>query len=327
MASKPGGIPRKRPPTKDKNAGLEKDGAPARRTRRAPVSAALSTVVTRDQLEAAKPARGATRQMRVDDLRPSPHQPRRHMDAAALESLAASIKAQGVLQPLLVRETPRGPEIVAGERRWRAATLAGLQTVPVEVRELSDEQVAVAAAVENLQREDLSVIDEVDATVTIIGHRLGLTRAQVPGVLNALQYKPESNPGQVQELEELFRELGGSWLSFTKNRLRILGWPEPVLNAIREHQLGYSLAGIVAAAPQEHRAALLEMALGGASQARLRTELTRLKSSTFQKVDAFARVEKMSKTLGNRRRFEALDPQKRQRLEQLMREIDELYHL
>ena len=101
----------------------------------------------------------------VSSLRPNPNQPRRHFDEAALRELADSIKSQGIIQPLLVR--PHGGDntyqIVAGERRWRAAQLAGLKEVPVFVRELSDKEVMAAALIENLQREDLNPIEEAEA--------------------------------------------------------------------------------------------------------------------------------------------------------------------
>jgi ParB family transcriptional regulator, chromosome partitioning protein len=104
---------------------------------------------------------GVLREVAVGDLSPGKYQPRTHMDKAALETLAQSIQSRGIVQPILVREIAAGKyEIVAGERRWRAAQIAGLTTVPVLVREIPDEQALGIGLVENIQREDLNAIEE-----------------------------------------------------------------------------------------------------------------------------------------------------------------------
>ena len=107
----------------------------------------------------------ATAMLPVDAIRPGKYQPRTHMDEKALNELAASIRAQGLMQPLLVR--PVGPshgrdqyELIAGERRWRAAQLAGMTEVPVLVRDVQDNAALAMALIENIQREDLNPIEE-----------------------------------------------------------------------------------------------------------------------------------------------------------------------
>ncbi len=120
---------------------------------------------------------GGVKQAAVASLRVSALQPRRSFDEVALAELAASIADKGVLQPLLVRPLEEGFEIVAGERRFRAAQLAGLDRVPVVVRELSDQQTLEIAIVENLQREDLNAIEEARAFEQLMG--FGLTQEQV----------------------------------------------------------------------------------------------------------------------------------------------------
>ena len=139
----------------------------------------------------------------VDDLQPGRYQPRRHVREESLAELAESIREQGVLQPLIVRVVPAvaegGPkryEIVAGERRWRAARLAGLAMVPVIVRELNDQSALAVALIENLQREDLNPIDqarsmsqlveEFDLTHDEIAKALGRSRASVTNSLRLL---------------------------------------------------------------------------------------------------------------------------------------------
>ena len=137
--------------------------------------------------------------MPITALHPNPNQPRRHFDDAALRELADSIKSQGIIQPLLVR--PQGGEntyqIVAGERRWRAAQLAGLKEVPVYVRQLSDKEVMAAALIENLQREDLNPIEEAEALQALrdaleltqeeLASRLGKSRPAIANALRLLQ--------------------------------------------------------------------------------------------------------------------------------------------
>lgn len=115
-------------------------------------SATEAPVESRDQR--------ATSEVAVDRITPSPFQPRRTFDEAKIEELAASIRNQGIIQPLVVRPKGDGFELIAGERRWRAAMKAGLIRVPVVVREASDHEALQLALVENLQREDLNPIEE-----------------------------------------------------------------------------------------------------------------------------------------------------------------------
>jgi ParB family transcriptional regulator, chromosome partitioning protein len=136
----------------------------------------------------------SVRQMPVGDLHVSPLQPRRHFDEEGLSELAASIAEKGVVQPLIVRpRDPDGFEIVAGERRYRAAQRAGLTAVPVIVRNLTDRQTLEIAIIENLQREDLSAVEEARAFKRLL--EFGLTQEEVaqavgksrPAVANTLR--------------------------------------------------------------------------------------------------------------------------------------------
>jgi len=103
----------------------------------------------------------ALRDLKVEQLKPGKYQPRSHMDESALNELAASIKAQGVIQPILARELAGGGyEIIAGERRWRAAQLAGLHIVPVLIRKVEDNAALAMALIENIQRENLNPLEE-----------------------------------------------------------------------------------------------------------------------------------------------------------------------
>jgi ParB family chromosome partitioning protein len=99
----------------------------------------------------------------IDLLRPNPRQPRMQIDDARLEELAQSVRSHGVIQPILVRRADDGFEIVAGERRWRAAQRAGLLKIPVVIREIADDHLLAVALIENIQREDLNAIEEAQA--------------------------------------------------------------------------------------------------------------------------------------------------------------------
>lgn len=114
----------------------------------------------------------------VDQLQPGKYQPRTRMDPGSLEELAASIKAQGIMQPILVRELAVGRyEIIAGERRWRAAQLAGLDAVPVLIREIPDEAALAMSLIENIQREDLNPLEEAAGLQRLI-EEFGMTHQQ-----------------------------------------------------------------------------------------------------------------------------------------------------
>ena len=122
------------------------------------------------------------RNLPVERMKPGKYQPRTHMDQDSLAELAASIKAQGVMQPILVRAVETTPgaeryEIVAGERRWRAAQLAGLTEVPVLVRTIPDEQALAMALIENIQRENLNPLEEAQGLQRLIDE-FGLTHQQ-----------------------------------------------------------------------------------------------------------------------------------------------------
>ena len=115
----------------------------------------------------------------LDQIRPNPYQPRKHFDELALQELADSIKQSGVFQPVILRKSMiKGYELIAGERRVRASRLAGKETIPAIVRQLDEEKMIEIAVVENLQREDLSPLEEAEA-YSMLMDKLNLTQAEV----------------------------------------------------------------------------------------------------------------------------------------------------
>ncbi len=147
----------------------------------------------------------------VDAIEPNPYQPRRTFDPAALDQLARSIKQDGVMQPIIIRPTPGSAsrfQLVAGERRWRAAQIAGLAKVPAILRILTDEQIAEWGLIENLQREDLNPIERAEAFARLsrqfkltherIAERVGVDRVTITNLLRLLELQSD-----VQELVRL----------------------------------------------------------------------------------------------------------------------------
>jgi ParB family chromosome partitioning protein len=123
-------------------------------------------------------APAAAGEVPLDALEPNPYQPRLSIDPARLAELAASIRASGIVQPILVRRVGERYQIIAGERRWRAAQAAGLHSVPVSLREVKDEQLLELALVENVQRQELTALEEAQAFQRLAGE-LGLSQEEI----------------------------------------------------------------------------------------------------------------------------------------------------
>ena len=168
-----------------------------------------------------------TQEISIEDIETNPYQPRRHFDPESLQELAASIKEHGVLQPLLVRKKDPGYQLIAGERRLRAAKQAGLSTVPVVVKALDDRTVMEIALVENLQREDLNPLEEAEAYQRLI---------------------TEFNLTQ----EEVAKAVGKSRPAIA-NTLRLLNLPEPIQQLVANGQLtmGHARALLSLERPEE----------------------------------------------------------------------------
>jgi ParB family chromosome partitioning protein len=175
-----------------------------------------------DQVRAAKT-------VAIEQLRPNPFQPRREFEPDAMRALSESIASNGMLMPILVRRRPDQPdmlEIVAGERRWRAAQMARLHEVPVVIRELSDQQALEAAIVENVQREDLSAIEEAE------GYRRLMD--------------------EFHHTQEALAKVVGKSRSHIANTLRLLGLPEAVKDMVLHGKLsaGHARALLGAETPE-----------------------------------------------------------------------------
>lgn len=164
-----------------------------------------------------------SQEIRVDFIDPSTMQPRTRFDEAKLEELAQSIRANGVVQPVLVRRKGERYELIAGERRWRAAQRAGLAEMPALVREIPDEKVLEFALIENIQREDLNAIEEARAYRKLLD-KVGLT-------------------------QESLAEQVGRDRSYITNYLRLLRLPEDIQTMVEEEKLTAGHARAIVAIP------------------------------------------------------------------------------
>lgn len=168
-----------------------------------------------------------TTEIAISQLDPNPDQPRRSFDVQALEALTESIRQAGVLQPLLVVENGARYRIVAGERRYRAARIAGLQSVPCIVREMSEQERMEAALIENLQREDLNPIEEA-AGIRALMEECGYT-------------------------QELAAKRVGRSRPAVANLLRLLQLPESIQQMVKDGELSAGHARVLAGIPDESR--------------------------------------------------------------------------
>lgn len=170
----------KKKPRKGLGKGLDALFSSAPEPEQETVSAsAASNETPKKHATATEPTSEAVRELKMIDIEPNPEQPRKHFESEKLESLADSIKQHGLVQPLLVKEQGNGRYlIIAGERRWRAAKLAGLKKIPCIVKDYSVQKVMEIALIENLQREDLNPIEEAEGYQELM-NRFGMTQESV----------------------------------------------------------------------------------------------------------------------------------------------------
>ncbi len=228
-------------------------------------------------------AKGGERQLPLGDIYLNPNQPRKFFREEALDTLTVSIKEKGVLQPVLVREHGDGYELVAGERRYRAAQRAGLETIPAVIREVSDEESLELALIENLQREDLNPVEETDGTLTLLSLKLGVPVQNVLEAIRQSHYRALGrvdnnvviNP-HIESVEALFKSLGRyTASSFYSHRVPILKMPEALVQAVQAGRLEYSKARVLGSIKDEEvRARLLQLTLeNNLSLKQLRAEI------------------------------------------------------
>jgi ParB family transcriptional regulator, chromosome partitioning protein len=230
----------------------------------------------------ASAAAASQRLVPIERIRPGAMQPRRRFAEAELEGLAQSIREKGILQPLLVRAVDAGEtdfELIAGERRWRAAQRVGLHAVPIIIRQISDSEALEIALIENLQREDLSPLEEAEAYRRLIDE-LGRTQASLADAL-------------------------GKSRSHVANTVRLLSLPAPVRRRLDEGELtaGHARALLAAADPAALAAEVVRRGLNVRATERLvqrRAEAPRAARRRIHEADTVALERELSARLGLR---------------------------
>lgn len=255
---------------------------------------------------------GGATEIPIDLIDPNPDQPRRNFRQGELEELAESIRHHGIIQPLILRAAPDDGaryQIIAGERRWRAAQIAGLHDIPAVVRELEDQQVIEFAIIENVQRVDLDPVEEARGYTQLI-ENFGYTQEQLAGTI-------------------------GKSRSHVANTMRLLALPEPILNMLQAGTLnaGHARALITASDP----VALAEQAVAKGLTVRQVEELARKLPPAIRAKAPRQRPEKdadtralegdLSATIGMRVTLEHLSPDGGGEVRIRYRDLDELDRL
>lgn len=261
-------------------------------------------------------------------------QPRRYFNPQAMQKLVESVKQHGILQPLLIRPTGDGTyELVAGERRYRAAKSLDLAEVPAFIREMTDEQAFQFALLENLQREDLNPVEETEGILQLLALKLNQPQESIINLLNQAAH-PERNPvdnvihtEEWQTVQEVFASIGRfTPESFRTNRLPLLNLPDEVLEALRQGEIEYTKARAIARIKdQDSRKTLLEKAITeGLSLTQIKEYITATQSKGTAPASSPIR-SRITETLQRVKRAKSLDdPKKQKRLEKLLEELNTL---
>ena len=211
----------------------------------------------------------------ITDIQKNPYQPRKEFDREKLDELAQSIKENGVIQPIIVRQSPViGYEILAGERRYRASLLAGLRYIPAVVKQLSDQEMMVQSIIENLQRENLNPIEEARAYESLV--EKGFTHAEIADKMG------KSRP-------------------YISNSIRLLSLPEPILSEVESGKLSQAHARSLVGLNKEQQDYFFQRIIEeDISVRKLEALLTEKKQKKLQKNDYFIQneEEQLKKILG-----------------------------
>ena len=270
----------------------------------------------------------------LTDIKLPDYQPRQYFDETKLEELAQTIKAHGVLEPLLVRALPSQNqyELVAGGRRYRAAKLAGLTEVPVIVLKLSDEQALEVAIIENLQREDLNPVEETEGILQLLAKRLKIKTSEVSPLLHQLQKQVRGRAANnvigsetIEQIQAIFESLGLMELdSFIGNRLPLLNLPEDVLEALRSGKIEYTKAKAIASVKDEAaRKQLLEDAIANSLSLSQIRSLIKESKPAKQQEELRSRFDNTYKQVKKAKNLWS-NAKKRKQLESLLARLEKL---
>lgn len=260
------------------------------------------------------------REVPLVQIQVNPQQQRRYFDPAALEQLAVSIREKGVLQPILLRPVGDRYEIVFGERRWRAAQLAGLTTIPAQVREMDDREAAVHGAIENLQRRDVSRWEDVNFKLLLLQLEFGLEREEMMTLLRSNYYKPDVEV--TLRLVTLFDLLGGeTWESFTSNGLPVMNLSPLLVEVLKRGEVEHSKVVLIARVPEADQLPLLERVKKGMTMEQLREEVARLKLKDQAPDESRERLSFVRRHL-TLTRMRKLPEEQREQVNQLLKALE-----
>jgi len=270
----------------------------------------------------------------VDKIRLPKDQPRKYFDPVKMRELVESVREYGILEPLLVRPLENGEyELVAGERRYRAAKEVGLDTVPIVSRDLSDQDAVRIALVENLQREDLNPVEETEAILNLLEIELNLNKEEVTSLLNQVanaKKRGQELTGNVSRQIEQVGEVLSSITditpeTFRTTRLPLLNLPPDILDSLRQGQIEYTKAKAISKVKDpDQRQALLSRAIDeGLSLAQIRAEIAAGQSAEDGQVPTLR--SDFDKVYSKLKKSDIWDDSKKQnRLKKLMAEIESL---
>jgi ParB family chromosome partitioning protein len=279
----------------------------------------------------------ATQRIPLSQIRLPQAQPRRYFDSQAMQSLVESIKQHGILSPLLVR--PKGEdlyELVAGERRCRAAKDAGLDEVPVVVRELTDEDALQVALLENLQREDLNPLEETEGILQLLALKLNQTSESAIALLNTAAHPERKSVDNVihspewQTVIDVFTSVGKfTPESFRTNRLPLLNLPDDIKEALRSGRLSYTKARAIARVKgQLERQELLDAAISedlSLNEIKDRIKSLQPTNVTLDEGQSASLKSRMDKAIAKIKKSKIWDnPKKKRQLEKLLAQLEAL---
>lgn len=270
----------------------------------------------------------------ITKIKLPPSQPRRYFDEHKLEELSRSIKELGILEPLLVRPlVGEEYELVAGERRFRAAQLAGLTEVPVIIREMDDITTSKVQLVENLQREDLNPVEETEGILELVSIELGVTKNEVISVLNSAANAKKRNLDltenvfrQFETIESILSAIGKfSAESFRVSRIPLLNLPADVLETLRQGQIEYTKARAIARLQDEStRKELLEDAIAyNLSLSEIKRKIKEIESAAQPETPSLK--DKADDTFRRLKKSQVWDdPKKQAKVEKLLAQLNAL---
>jgi ParB family chromosome partitioning protein len=274
-----------------------------------------------------------TATVNIDKIRLPAQQPRRYFDPEKLSQLVQSVKEHGILQPLLVRAVNGEFELVAGERRLRAAKEAGLTEVPIITKELSDHQTLQIALLENLQREDLNPVEETEGILELLCMELDVNSGEVISILNQVANAKkrgleltENVSRQLEIIESVLSGVGRFTAeSFRTSRLPLLNLPDDVLEILRQGKIEYTKARAIAKVKDEgERRDLLDKVINEnlslSEIKQLVKELTPGKTTPKETLNA--KYSELGKRLKNAQVWE--DAKKTKKLEKLLGDLEQL---